>query len=64
MTMKAEEHEREFTIKIINDNEAEGNETFGVALYDEQGDRRLDGADSFTTITILDNDKPGFIGFD
>jgi len=49
---------------LDDDNEAEGNETFGVALYDEQGDRRLDGADSFTIVTILDNDKPGFIGFD
>ena len=62
--MKADEYEREFTIKIKNDDQPEGNETFGIALYDEQGDCRLEGNDTFTTVTILDNDKPGFIGFD
>jgi hypothetical protein len=61
--MKADETERVFTVKIINDDEPEGNETFGIALYDELGDHRLTGQGTFTTVTILDNDNPGFIGF-
>lgn len=41
MTMKADETEREFTVKIIDDNIPEGNETFGIAIYDELGNTRL-----------------------
>jgi hypothetical protein len=39
--MKADETERVFTVKIINDDVPEGNETFGIALYDELGEQRL-----------------------
>jgi hypothetical protein len=63
MTMKADEIERDFTVRIIDDNVPEGNETFAIAIYDELGDQRLLGPDTYTTVTILDNDNPGYIGF-
>lgn len=63
MTMKAGEQQREVTIKVFDDDVPEPNTDFCVALFDELGDQRLIGTDTMTRVTILDNDRPGFIGF-
>jgi glucose/arabinose dehydrogenase len=50
------------TIPIVNDSEAEPNETFTVALQNPQGGASV-GILSVATVTILDNDRLGTVQF-
>ena len=63
MTMHAGETERVIKIKIHNDPDWEPDEEFKVELLDEQKQLRLPGADTECSILIIDEDKPGQIGF-
>lgn len=64
ITMKAHEHERELYIKIVDDDILEPDEQFHVCLLDEKNRTRMQGWDTCTTITILDDARPGVIGFE
>ena len=57
---------RELTVqvKIVNDDELEPDEDFYILLYDLKTKDRLKGEDTQTTITILDEDRPGIFGFE
>lgn len=61
-TMKADEMEREIYVKI-NDSQRK-NQQFKLVLLDEQERTQLEGIDSCTTISILDNANAGVIGFE
>lgn len=51
-------------VKIVDDEGCEPDEDFYVELYDLETNERLPGEDTRTTITILDDDKPGIFGFE
>lgn len=63
MTMKAKEMEREVAIAIIDNPEVEPDEQFHVLLLDELTSQPLAGVDTKATVTIVDNDDPGWLGF-
>lgn len=50
-------------IEILDDEECEPDEDFYVQLYDPNTLEELEGRDTKTRITIIDDDKPGFISF-
>ena len=50
-------------IKIVNDDNWEPDENFYVELYDPKTEEKLPGEDTKTTITIIDDDKPGNLSF-
>ena len=50
-------------VKIVNDDTFEPNEDFYLELYDPETKSRLPGADTRTRVTIIDDDKPGKLGF-
>ncbi len=52
-----------FSVPIIDDTDGEGNETFSVSLSAPTGGATL-GSPSTTTVTIIDNEVPGTLGFD
>lgn len=62
-TMHAEEKERQIQIGIIDDPQWEPDETFKVQLLDEITQARLPGNDTECEVLIVDEDKPGSIGF-
>lgn len=53
-------------IVIINDDGYEPDKDFFVELYDINDENRakLPGSDTRTRVTIIDDDQPGYIGFD
>ena len=64
MTMEAKETEREIKIAIIDDPDWQPDEEFKVTLLEPGTEQRLAGDDTECTVLILDEDKPGVIGFD
>ena len=64
LTMKADETEREIQIGIVDDENWQPDMDFYVRLMDPETKTRLHGDDTECTVTILDEDKPGNIGFD
>lgn len=63
-TLKAHEKEKVFTIEIKNDAEWEPDKDFKVLIVDEKTGERLTGSDTICTVTILDDEKPGVLGFE
>ena len=63
ITMQANEAEREIKIGIVDDPEWEPDEDFTVILQDPDTRKQLPGDDTLCTVLILDEDKPGNIGF-
>ena len=63
ITLKAHEKERNIQIKILDDDEWEPDKDFKVQLLDEVNMELLEGTDTQCTVTILDEDRPGNIGF-
>jgi len=61
--MKKNELELVVKIGILNDDEWEPDMDFAVEIYDPETKKRLPGDDTKTTITILDEDFPGTLGF-
>lgn len=51
-------------IEIIDDDSWEPDEDFYVQLYDPNTLEELEGRDTKTRITIIDDDKPGFVSFE
>lgn len=62
-TMEAKEKERVIMIGIMDDPNWEPDEEFKVQLLDEVTQQRLPGDDTECTVLIIDEDKPGTIGF-
>mmetsp|Transcript_5925 Transcript_5925/g.6680 ORF Transcript_5925/g.6680 Transcript_5925/m.6680 type:complete len:173 (+) Transcript_5925:739-1257(+) len=56
--------ETSIRVKIIDDEGVEPDEDFYIEIYDLETKQRLNGEDSKTTVTILDDDKPGIFGFE
>ena len=52
------------SIAIVNDDVYEDNEEFYVELYDVDSGKKLRGTDTECKITVIDDDKPGIIGFE
>ena len=63
ITMKAHEKERNIRINIVDDDQWEPDKDFKVQLLDEVHQEVLEGADTECVVTILDEDRPGNIGF-
>lgn len=63
ITMKAHEQRRDIQIRIVDDCKWEPDKDFMIELLDEITKERLEGDDSVCCVTILDEDKPGNIGF-
>jgi len=63
VTMKAMEKEREISISIVDDENWEPDKDFFVELYSADATSRIKGEDTSTTVTIIDNDNPGTLGF-
>lgn len=62
--MSARETEYKFKVPIIDNNEWEPDMDFYIDIYDVNTGKRLSGDDTRCTITILDEDFPGQLGFD
>jgi solute carrier family 8 (sodium/calcium exchanger) len=56
--------EAKITITIIDDDQWNPDREFFVKLYDANSDELLTGKDRETRITIIDDDKPGYIAFE
>jgi len=54
---------RDVKICIVDDENWEPDEDFHVELYDVDTGVRLNGADTRTTVTIIDDDRPGVFSF-
>lgn len=63
-TMIQGQKELEIRIGIIDDPDWEPDEDFTVKLIDENTKERIVGDDTECTVLILDEDKPGNIGFE
>ena len=63
ITMKAHEGIRDIQIQIVDDDKWEPDKDFKVQLLDEVTQELLEGHDTECTVTILDEDRPGNIGF-
>lgn len=63
--MKQRDTELKIEIAIVDNNEWEPDMDFFVELYDidKEDGPRLTGDDTRTTVTILDEDFPGTLGF-
>lgn len=62
MKFTPSEREKYIEIKIFDDDHWEPDEDFLVQLYDTEG-MMLEGKDTQTKVTIIDDDKPGQICF-
>lgn len=62
-TMQRNEKEKVIRVKVINDDIWEPDKDFHVDLCSEVSKERLEGGDTSTTVTILDEDNPGIIAF-
>jgi len=62
-TVKANEKEKTFPITIYNDAEWEPDKDFKIYLRDEDG-QPITGEDTECIVTILDDDRPGILGFE
>lgn len=56
------ENQKDFSIPIINDDIVEGSETIILTLSDPAGGSEL-GSNNPATLTIIDDEKPGIVGF-
>lgn len=63
ITMKAHEGTRDIQIAIVDDDQWEPDKDFKVQLREELSSELLEGADTECVVTILDEDRPGNIGF-
>ena len=50
-------------IEILDDDGWEPDEDFYVEIYDTETLDKLPGDDTMCTVTIIDDDKPGILGF-
>lgn len=62
-TINQKQSELKIHIPIIDNNEWEPDMDFYVELFDIVGLNRLSGDNTRTTVTILDEDFPGTLGF-
>lgn len=62
-TMKANESQREIYVKINEKSQRKAGQ-FKVVLLSEQERTQLEGIDSCTNVTILDNADTGVVGFE
>jgi len=63
MTFQNGELEKSIDIKIVDDDEAEEDETFYIRLFNPRPNCRV-GAFEKCTVTIIDDDEPGQLGID
>jgi len=63
ITMKDGESEHTFKVEVINDAQWEPDKDFLIELLDAETGTNLPGDDCVCTVTILDEDRPGNIGF-
>lgn len=61
---KADEKVRYVEIIIKDDDNWEPDRDFYVKLFSAKTEAHLTGKDTTTRITIIDDDKPGYIAFD
>ena len=64
MTMRGDEMERDIIVRIYQDDQVELDEEFHVCLLDEYYGTQLPGKNTIATVTIIDDDTPGYIGFE
>jgi len=64
LSFKGGEEIKHVQIKINDDENWEPDEDFHVQLYDPETRKPLEGQDTKTTVTIIDDDKPGQICFE
>jgi len=57
-------HEYKLVVKIIDDDKWEPDEDFYIELYDPKTGKRLQGNDTMTTVTIIDDARPGVLSFE
>ena len=57
------EKSKEILITIHDDDEWEPDEDFYLDLYDAESNEKLEGADTTSKVTIIDDDKPGELVF-
>ncbi len=63
LDFKAGEKSKMIEVAIVDDNEWEPDEDFLIELYDLDTGDKLDGADTETRVTIIDDDEPGTLSF-
>lgn len=63
ITMNSDEMECEVVIAIIDNDSCEPDLEFQILLVDEQTGQPLPGIDTTATVTIIDNDVPGYLAF-
>lgn len=63
ITLAKNEKEQTFKVKIHDDDIWEPDKDFKVVLCNKDTKEKLDGDDVCCTVTILDEDQPGILGF-
>jgi len=62
--MSASEKEHVIQVKVIDDNIWEPDKDFHIEICEGESGPRMIGDDTRCTVTILDEDQPGLIGFE
>lgn len=62
--MEPGQKELTLQVKIVNDDNLEPDEDFYIEIYNLETGERYKGEDTRTTITILDEDRPGIFSFE
>ena len=63
LVFQKDEMQKTIKVDIIDDNEWEPDEDFLIELYDVNTAKKLEGKDTGTRVTIIDDDEPGKLGF-
>ena len=64
VVFKKGQAEATVSVQIVDDDGWEPDEDFYVELYSKESGDRLNGDDTITRVTILDDDKPGMLVFE
>jgi len=64
LNFRGGEKEQTVQIGIVDDEDWEPDEDFYVVLYDPETNQPLEGEDCKSTVTIIDDDKPGQLSFE
>ncbi len=64
ITMRKNEKETTVRVKVIDDMIWEPDKDFCVEICENEQGERMEGDDTRCTVTILDEDQPGLIGFE
>lgn len=64
MSLKSTDETKNVEVPIIDNPEVQPDTDFYVELYDLKTGLRMEGDDTECKVTVLDDDFPGYLGFE